>query len=177
MRKLGVVAAVLALATTALLVYAGTRPDTFRVQRSAAIQAPPEKVYANLADFQKWPAWSPWEKRDPQMKRTMSAPSAGQGATYAWQGNKDVGSGRMEIVDAQAPRKLGIKIDFVEPFEAHNAVDFTLEPRGAETHVTWAMYGPATFMTKLIGVFVSMDAMVGKDFEAGLSNLKAVAER
>jgi uncharacterized protein YndB with AHSA1/START domain len=176
-KALGIAAAALALAIAALLLYASTRADTFRVQRSASIQAPPDKVYAHLADFQRWPAWSPWEKRDPQMKRTMSTPSAGQGATYAWQGNKDVGSGRMEIVDAQAPKKLGIKIDFLAPFEAHNAVDFTLEPRGAETHVTWAMYGPATFMAKLIGVFVSMDGMVGKDFEAGLANLKAVAEK
>jgi uncharacterized protein YndB with AHSA1/START domain len=176
-KALRLIGIVLGLAIAALLVFAATRPDTFRVQRSASIQAPPDKVYGNLADFQRWPAWSPWEKRDPQMKRTMSAPSAGQGATYAWQGNQDVGSGRMEIVDAQAPKKLGIKIDFLEPFEAHNAVDFTLEPRGAETHVTWAMYGPATFMTKLMGVFFSMDAMVGKDFEAGLANLKSLSER
>lgn len=177
MKTLGIAAAVLALAVAALLLYASTRPDTFRVQRSASIRAPAEKIYPHLADFQRWPAWSPWEKRDPQMKRTMSTPSDGQGATYAWEGNKDVGSGRMEIVDAQAPRKLGIKIDFLAPFEAHNAVDFTLEPRGPETNVTWAMYGPATFMTKLIGVFVGMDSMVGRDFEAGLANLKSVAEK
>ncbi len=177
MRKLGIAAAVLALAVTALLVYAATRPDTFRVHRSASIRAAPEKIWANLADFQRWPAWSPWEKRDPQMKRTVSSPSGGQGATYAWQGNKDVGSGRMEIVEAQAPKKLGIRLDFLEPFEAHNAVDFTLEARGPETHVTWAMYGPANFMTKLMGVFVSMDSMVGRDFEAGLANLKAVSEK
>ena len=177
MKVLSIAGIALAFAVAALLVYASTRPDTFRVQRAASIQAPPEKVYAQLADFQRWPAWSPWEKRDPQMRRTMSTPSAGRGATYAWEGNSEVGSGRMEIVEAQAPRKLGIRIDFLKPFEAHNAVDFTLEPRGAQTQVTWAMYGPATFVTKLMGVFVSMDAMIGKDFEAGLANLKAVAEK
>ena len=102
---------------------------------------------------------------------------AGKGATYAWEGNNDVGSGRMEIVEAEAAKKLGIKIDFLKPFEAHNAVDFTLRPSGNATEVTWAMYGPATFMTKLIGVFMDMDAMVGRDFEAGLANLKAISEK
>ena len=177
MKALGLIAGVLVLTVAALLVYASTRPDNFRVQRSASIGAPPEKVYANLADFQRWPAWSPWEKRDPGMKRTVSTPSAGKGATYAWEGNNDVGSGRMEIVEAEPAKKLGIKIDFLKPFEAHNAVDFTLRPSGNATEVTWAMYGPATFTTKLIGVFMDMDAMVGKDFEAGLANLKAVSEK
>jgi uncharacterized protein YndB with AHSA1/START domain len=176
-KALGVIALVLALAIGGLLAYASTRPDTFRVERAATIQAPADKVYANLADFQKWPAWSPWEKRDPQMKRTMSTPSAGQGATYAWQGNKEVGSGRMQIVDAQEAKRLGIKIDFLEPFEAHNDVEFTLQPRDGGTQVTWAMHGPATLLTKVMGVFFSMDAMIGKDFEAGLADLKTVAEK
>ncbi|HWA37785.1 MAG TPA: SRPBCC family protein [Burkholderiales bacterium] len=177
MRVLGVAAGVVALAIAALLAYAATRPDDFRVQRSATIQAPPERIYANLADFQRWPAWSPWEKRDPQMKRTMSTPSSGKGATYAWQGNKEVGSGRMRIVDAQEAKRLGIKIDFLEPFEAHNDVEFTLRPKDGGTEVTWAMHGPATLITKLMGLFFSMDAMIGRDFEAGLASLKAVAEK
>ena len=177
MKALSIIGIVLALTIAALLAYAATRPDTFRVQRSTTIQAPAAKVYPNLADFRNWSAWSPWEKRDPQMKRTMSAPSAGKGATYAWEGNSEVGSGRMQILDAQEAKRLGIKIDFLKPFEAHNDVEFTLQPKDGGTEVTWAMYGPAPFITKLMGVFVSMDAMVGKDFEAGLASLKAVAEK
>jgi uncharacterized protein YndB with AHSA1/START domain len=177
MKALSIAGIVIAFAVVAVLVYAATRPDTFRVQRTATIQAPPEKIYAQLADFQRWPAWSPWEKKDPAMKRTLSAPASGKGATYAWEGNKDVGVGRMEIVEVQEPKRLGLRLDFVKPFEAHNAVDFTLQPKGGATEVTWAMYGPANFASKLIGVFMDMDAMVGKDFEAGLANLKAVAEK
>lgn len=177
MKVLSIAGIVIGFAVVAVLVYASTRPDTFRVQRTATIQAPPEKIYAQLADFQRWPAWSPWEKKDPAMKRTVSAPPSGKGATYAWEGNQDVGVGRMEIVEAQEAKRLGIRLDFVKPFEAHNAVDFTLQPKGGATEVTWAMYGPANFTSKLIGVFIDMDAMVGRDFESGLANLKAVAEK
>ena len=171
------IALVVAVVIAAVLVYAATRPDTFRVERQATINAPPEKVYAQLVDFRQWPAWSPWEKLDPAMKRTLSGPPSGKGAVYAWEGNRDVGKGRMEIVDATSPSKVVIKLDFLAPFEAHNAAEFTLVPRGDATEVRWAMQGPNTFMTKLMQVFTSMDAMVGKDFEAGLASLKAAAEK
>lgn len=154
-----------------------TKPDSFRVERKATIQAPPDKVFALINDFHQWPQWSPWEKLDPAMQRTHSGAAAGPGAVYAWQGNKEVGQGRMEIKASVPAQKVHIQLDFIEPIEAHNLTDFTLASQGAATEVTWAMYGPANFMTKLMSVFASMDSMVGKDFEQGLANLKAVAEK
>ncbi len=172
---------VIAVAIVALLAYAATRPDSFRLERQTTIKAPPEKIFANLVDFNKWVAWSPWEKLDPQMKKTYGGAATGKGANYAWESGK-VGVGRMEILEATPPigvnsSSVKIKLDFTKPFEAHNLVDFTLEPQGDSTQVTWAMYGPMAFINKLFGVFMSMDKMVGKDFEAGLADLKAVSER
>jgi uncharacterized protein YndB with AHSA1/START domain len=161
----------------AILAYAATKPDTFRVERAASIKAPPERIFAALNDFRRWDAWSPWEKKDPAMKRTFSATTAGKGAAYAWAGNKDVGQGRMEIAESAPPSKLAIKLDFTQPFEAHNVIEFNLEAKGDATNVTWAMHGPSPYIAKLMQVFVSMDSMVGKDFEAGLANLKSVAEK
>jgi hypothetical protein len=160
-----------------VLVFAATKPDTFRVQRAASIKAPPEKIFAILNDFRNWGAWSPWEKMDPAMKRAYGAATSGKGATYAWEGNKDVGQGSMEIVESIAPGKVALKLDFVKPFEAHNTVAFTLEPRGDATNVTWSMEGPVPYVAKIIHVFIDVDSMVGSDFEAGLANLKAVAEK
>ena len=160
----------------ALLIYAATQPDNFRIQRAVTIKAPPERIFAVLNDFLRWESWSPWEKKDPAMKRTFSAVTSGKGAVYAWEGNRDVGQGRMEIAESVAPSKVAIKLDFVKPFEAHNIVEFTLEPKGDSTHVTWAMQGPMPYISKLITVFVNMDSMVGKDFEAGLANLKTNTE-
>jgi len=161
----------------AVLVFAATRPDSFSVRRAASIKAPPEKIFPLINDFSRWGGWSPYEKKDPAMKRSFSGPAAGKGAVYAWQGNKDVGQGRMEIADAAAPSRVTLKLDFVKPFEAHNTVDFTLEPKGDATDVTWAMNGPMPFISKVVCLFVDMDSMVGKDFEAGLANLKAIAEK
>jgi len=154
----------------AVLAVAATRPDVFRVQRGASIQAPPERIYPLIADFERWGEWSPYEKKDPGMKRSI------QGPVYAWEGNRDVGAGRMEIVEAAAPSKLRLKLDFSRPFEAHNMVEFSLERKGDATRVTWDMQGPAPFISRVIGLFLDMDAMVGKDFEAGLARLKAIAE-
>ena len=172
-KKIAIAVAVL---LGALLIYAATQPDTFRIQRAATIKAPPERIFAVLNDFLRWESWSPWEKKDPAMKRTFSAVTSGKGAVYAWEGNRDVGQGRMEIAESVAPSKVAIKLDFVKPFEAHNIVEFTLEPKGDSTHVTWAMQGPMPYISKLITVFVNMDSMVGKDFEAGLANLKTNTE-
>jgi uncharacterized protein YndB with AHSA1/START domain len=173
LKTIGIVVVVLIVA---LLAYAATKPDTFRVQRAASIKAPPEKIFAVLNDFQRWDTWSPWEKKDPAMKRTFSAVTSGKGAQYAWEGNRDVGQGSMEIAESAAPSRVAIKLDFVKPFEAHNTVEFTLEPKGDSTNVTWAMHGPMPYISKLITVFFNMDSMVGKDFETGLANLKAIAE-
>jgi len=170
---IGVVAVV---AIAAILIYAATRPDTFRVERRASIKAPPEAIFPLISDFGAWPRWSPWEKMDPEMRRSRSGPAAGKGSVYAWEGNSKVGQGRMEILDAPAPSRVIIKLDFLRPFEAHNVAEFALAPQGDSTLVTWAMHGPNLFIGKVMGLFCNMDKMIGKDFEAGLANLKALAE-
>lgn len=174
LKKIAIIVVVL---IAAILIFAATRPDDFHVQRAASIKAPPEKVFALINDFNRWGAWSPWEKKDPAMKRTFGAATSGKGAKYAWEGNKDVGKGSMEIAESSPSSKVTIKLDFIEPFEGHNIVDFTLEPKGDSTNVTWSMHGPMPFISKVISVFCNMDSMIGKDFEAGLSNLKAAAEK
>jgi len=163
---------VLLVAIVALLGYAWTRPDTYTVTRSAVVPAPPERVFALIDDFHHWAEWSPWQKLDPAMRATYSGPASGVGAVYAWEGNKQVGKGRMEITESMPPRKVGIKLDFIEPFASNNTTDLTLAAEGTGTRVTWTMTGNHNFMSKLMSVFVSMDAMIGKDFERGLDNLK-----
>ena len=171
------IAVIVAVLIAGVLIFATTKPDTFSVQRSATIKAPPDKIFAVLNDFHRWTEWSPWEKLDPAMKRTLGGPASGKGATYAWEGNNKAGAGRMEIVESAPARKVGIQLDFIKPFEGHNIAEFTLTPQGDATQVNWQMHGPAPFITKLMQVFVSMDSMIGKDFEEGLANLKKVAER
>ena len=160
-----------------LLGFAATKPDTFRVQREISIKAPPEKVFAVINDFHNWGSWSPWEKLDPTMKKTHSGPENGQGSVYEWEGNNDVGKGRMEITETSPAAKIMMKLDFLKPFEAHNFAEFTLEAKGDSTNLTWATYGPNPYFFKLISVFCSMDSMMGKDFETGLSNLKNIVEK
>jgi carbon monoxide dehydrogenase subunit G len=147
------------------------------VQRSTSIKAPPGKIFPFINDFQNWAAWSPYEKLDPQMKRSRSGAASGKGSVYEWEGNSKVGKGRMEIADMSAPSLVRINLDFVRPFEAHNIAEFTLDPKGESTNVTWAMHGPAPYVSKLMGLFFSMDRMIGKDFETGLANLKSLAEK
>lgn len=167
----------LILVAVILLGLALTQPDSFTVQRSASIKAPPAKVMAYLNDFHQWPAWSPWEKKDPNMQRTFTGAASGKGAVYAWSGNRDVGQGRMEIIDSQMPSSLAIKLDFIKPFASSNQTEFMLQPDGEGTLITWTMQGKSLFATKLMGVFTSMDKLVGKDFEKGLAQLKEVAEK
>lgn len=168
---------VVVTAVVVMLSLAATRPHRFRVQRAIDIQAPAPKVYALLQDFHEWQRWSPWEKLDPALQRKHSGATSGPGAVYAWHGNNKVGQGRMEIRQATAPTQLSIQLDFLKPFEAHNTADFVLEQRGDSTHVLWAIHGPQPFIAKLMGLFFDMDRMVGKDFETGLANLKAIAEQ
>ena len=160
-----------------ILVAAAMRPNDFAVQRSAAIRAAPEAIYPFLADFRRWPEWSPWEKLDPAMQRTLSGAPIGSGAVYAWEGSSKVGAGRMEIRDAAPPSKVVIQLDFLRPFKSRNVTEFALVPRGETTDVQWTMRGAANFVMKLMGVFTDTDKMIGRDFEAGLANLKAAAEK
>ena len=167
----------IAVVILGLLGYASIQPDTFTVERSTTIQAPPDRIYPYLADFHQWSVWSPWEKLDPAMKRTFSGAASGKGAVYAWEGDKAVGSGRMEIRSARPASSVDLQLDFLAPFEAHNTASFTIVPQNSATAVTWTMQGPMPFVSKVMSVFVSMDQMIGKDFEAGLANLKAAAEQ
>jgi uncharacterized protein YndB with AHSA1/START domain len=181
------IALIVVVALVALLAFAATRPDTFRVERQTTIQAPPDKIFAYLQDFHKWSEWSPWEKLDPAMKRSFSGTASGKGAVYAWDGNSKAGAGRMEILDAPQPTKLVIQLDFIKPFEGHNTAEFTLQPQAGTsggtsqatqaTQVNWVMHGPAPFVSKLMGVFFSMDKLIGSDFETGLANLKQISEK
>ena len=174
---IAIIAAVLAIAIVIILILASTKPATFSVRRSAVVQAPAEVIFPLINNFHQWARWSPWEKRDPAMKRDYSGAESGKGAVYAWDGNKNVGSGRMEILEASAPSKVVIKLDFFKPFEAHNTAEFTMLPQGGATNVVWVMHGPAPFMSKVMQVFMSFDKMIGKDFETGLARIKSVSEK
>jgi hypothetical protein len=159
-----------------ILLLAAMKPNSFRVERSAVINAPADRVFPKLNDFHEWQAWSPWEKIDPALERTYNGAPSGKGAGYAWKGNKQVGKGRMDILESTSPSSLVIDLQFMEPFAARNKTVFTLTPQGASTDVNWAMTGALPFQMKVMNVFMSMDKMIGKDFEAGLANLKGVCE-
>jgi uncharacterized protein YndB with AHSA1/START domain len=173
---IAIIAIVLAIAIAIVLILAAGKPDKFSVQRGTIMKTPPEKVFFLINDFHQWGTWSPWENKDPAMKRSFSGAERGTGAVYAWEGNKNVGSGRMEILDASTPSKIVIKLDFFKPFEGHNTAEFTMLPQGDATSVNWVMHGPAPFMSKVMQVFMNIDKMIGKDFEAGLANLKRLTE-
>lgn len=172
---LGLVA-IIVVAVVVVLILAMQQPDEFRIQRTATINAPAEKITPHITDFQQWGAWSPWEHLDPAMQRTFSGAPTGKGSIYEWNGNGDVGQGRMEILDA-APDKVSIKLDFHAPMEASNIAEFALLPKGDATDVTWSMYGPMPFISKVMCVFFDMDKMIGPDFEKGLAALKTVSEQ
>lgn len=179
MKKILLTAAiVLAVLIGGILLYATTQPDSFRVERKAQIHAAPGKIFAILNDFHQWDNWSPWSKLDPDMKKTFSGSETGVGSVYEWEGNNQVGQGRMEIVESAAPSKIALKLDFLKPMEGHSITEFTLSsPDSQSTEVTWAMHGPNNYLSKIMCTFVSMDKMIGKDFEAGFANLKALAEK
>lgn len=171
-----IVTAITALAA-AFLIYAATRPNSFRIQRSLVIKAPPDRIFSLINNFREWEAWSPWEKVDPAIQRTYSGTPAGTGSIYEWSGNKEVGKGRMEITGSTPPTKVVIKIDFIVPMEAHNTIEFTLEPQGDTTTVTQAMYGPNSYLSKVMGIIFNMDHMIGGKFDEGLTNIKSIAEK
>jgi uncharacterized protein YndB with AHSA1/START domain len=177
LKLLGYLVLLAVLMVGGVLAYASTRPDDFAVTRSAIVAAPPETIFPLIADFRQWPAWSPWEKRDPAMKRELSGAESGVGAVYAWSGNSDVGSGRMEITGADAPSKVTIQLDFTTPIETRNLTEFTLVPTADGTEVTWTMSGRQPLLAKVFDLLMDMDAMVGADFESGLANLKAASEK
>jgi uncharacterized protein YndB with AHSA1/START domain len=176
-KTLVVIAAVLVVVVAAVLIYAATRPDSFRIERSASIKAPPEKIFALINDLHQWASWSPWEKIDPALKRAYSGAESGKGAAYEWEGNNKVGSGSMEILESVPSSRITIKLDFIKPFEGHNTAEFKIERAGDSTTVTWAMFGPSPYLSKVMGLVFGMDKMIGGQFETGLANLKAITEK
>lgn len=176
MSVLQIVFSLLGTIVFVVLVLASMKPNEFRIARSISINAPAEAVFAQLADFHLWNNWSPWDKMDPSMNRTYEGAASGEGAVYAWNGNKKVGSGRMEITEAVAPHRVSIQLDFITPFEAHNKTEFNVEASNGVTNVTWAMTGKNNFMSKIMNVVMNMDKLVGADFERGLTALKGIAE-
>lgn len=166
----------LAIALAAFLVFVATRPAHFRVERTAHIAAPPNSVFANVNDLHKWPAWSPWQDLDPNMKQTYEGPEEGVGASQSWRGNSKAGQGRMTILQSRPPDEIRLRVEFVKPFTATNESIFTFQPEGGQTTVTWAMEGENSFFFKLFGTIVNTDKMLGRDFEKGLARLKTLTE-
>lgn len=162
---------IVAIVAIAGAVYIGTRPESFRIERSAQINAPPAAVFALVSDFHQWAAWSPYEKLDPNMKKTFEGPATGPGAVYAWEGNSKAGAGRMTVLESKPGELILVNLEFTKPFAAKNLATFTFTPSGAGTRVTWSMEGKNTLMSKALSPF--MDGMVGGDFEKGLANLDA----
>lgn len=176
-KTIAIIAAVaIVVFIVAVLVLASGKPETFRVQRQATVQAPPEKIFPLINDYKQWAAWSPWEKKDPAMKRSFSGPAAGKGAAYAWE-SKEVGVGDMLITESQPSSLVRIDLNFSKPFEAHNKVVFSIQPQAGGSVVSWEMAGPAPLISRVMQVFFNIDKMVGKDFEDGLAAMKAAAEK
>lgn len=171
-----IIAGVIVVLLAAWLAYAATRPDTFRFERTVVIEAPASEIFARINDFHAWRDWSPWEGLDPALKREYSGADFGKGAAYAWKGNGNVGTGRMEITEAIADSRIAIALHFKKPFEAQQFAEFTLEPEGDATRVTWSMHGPTVFAWKLLGLFMDFDKMIGGMLETGLGNLKSLIE-
>jgi hypothetical protein len=172
------------IAALALVVVAGgfaafvaRRPSAFRLARSRTMPASPDAVFAQINDFHRWPAWSPWEKLDPSMHREISGPASGPGATYYWKGNQKAGEGRMTITDSVPGRNVTIRLEFMKPWKAVNTTRFDLQPSGDGTAVTWEMTGHNNFMAKAFTLFMDMEKMVGPDFERGLAGLEAASTR
>jgi uncharacterized protein YndB with AHSA1/START domain len=153
------------------------QPPTFHIERSIQIAAPPQAVFAQVNDFHKWRAWSPWEGKDPNLKRGYWEAPLGLGAVYTWKGNREVGEGRMTIEKSVRPREISIRLEFIAPFTATNMATFTFVPEGSGTKVTWAMDGKNTTLTKIAHLVMNMDKMLGADFERGLRAMKQAAEQ
>lgn len=150
--------------------------DTYTVQRTTTVAAPPTAVFERIVDLHRWETWSPWEDLDPDLHKTYGGPDAGVGATYAWKGNRKAGEGKMEIIDVEPDQHVTLSLSFVKPFKSESTTTLRLIPSGAGTEVQWHLEGPNTLMTKIVGIFKSMDKMVGPDFEKGLRQLKADTE-
>ncbi|ODU02612.1 MAG: polyketide cyclase [Planctomycetes bacterium SCN 63-9] len=152
------------------------RPNTFRVERSTSIDAPPSAVFGQVNEFRKWQTWSPWEKLDPAMKKSFEGPASGVGSIYAWDGNDQAGAGKLTILESRPDELVRIKLEFTRPMEDVCTTEFAFKPEGKQTRVTWVMSGEHTFLSKAVCMFMNMDKMIGGDFEEGLARMKKIAE-
>lgn len=177
LKTLAIVGLVLLLAVGGLVAYASTKPDVFRFERSVTIAAAPDKIHPLINDMHRFNTWNPFNKKDPAMKTRYHGPAAGPGAAYDFDGNGDVGKGSIRIVEPSAPGNVSMQLDMLEPMKANNRIDFRLQPEGAGTRVTWSMHGPTPLLAKVLHTLIDMDKMMGKEFDAGLADLKALAER
>jgi uncharacterized protein YndB with AHSA1/START domain len=169
------VAAVLVLGFVAAV---AMKPNEFRVSRSATMAAPAERVFAQVNDFHKWDAWSPWAKLDPNAKNSFSGPDAGERATFGWSGNEQVGEGKMTITESKPNELIRLKLIFTKPMEDSSDTEFTFKPEGTGTKVTWTMSGVyKDFMSKAICMCMNMDKMMGEKFDEGLASMKAIVEK
>jgi hypothetical protein len=159
-----------------LVIYISTRPTDFRVERSAQVDAPAGVIHAIINDLSQWQRWSPYDKRDPNMKKTLEGPPTGPGASYTWNGNNQVGEGRMTITESKPGELVAMRLQFSRPFKCDNKVMFTMVPSGTGTRVSWIMEGKNNFMSKAFGLLMNVDKMVGTDFEQGLKNLDGIAQ-
>jgi hypothetical protein len=166
----------LAVLVAVVVAVVALQPSDFRIVRSARMSAPAADVFAQVNDFHHWDAWSPWAKLDPAMKQTYDGAPAGTGAIYSWVGNSKVGEGRMTVVESKPNDLIRIKLEFFKPFKATNSAEFTFHPEGNETVATWSMSGRNNFMFKAFGLFMSMDNILGREFEKGLAQMKSVVE-
>ena len=164
----------IALVVVLFLIFVASRPSEFKVARSASISGPPEVVFAHVNDLHKWEEWSPWAKMDPNAKTTYEGPAAGVGAAFAWVGNAKVGQGSMTIIESRRPELVRFRLDFLKPFKGTNTAEFTFKAEGDKTLVTWSMEGKSNFVTKLFGLFMNCDKMIGCQFEKGLADMDAV---
>ncbi len=160
-----------------VLIAAALQPATFQIERRTSIRASDNQVFALINDFHQWANWSPWEKMDPKMTKTFTGAPAGQGSVYAWKGNDKVGEGRMTLVESRPNTYIKIKLEFFKPWTATNTAEFKLKPSGDDVSLSWSMTGQHNFVGKLFSLFMSMDKMVGKDFEKGLAGIKGLAEK
>ncbi len=175
-RVLGIAGLVVFAAIGGVLIAASMQPDEFRVTRSITVAAPPAIVFPHYNDFHLWKAWSPWEKRDPQAKGTFEGPESGVGSSFAWDGNADVGAGKMTILESRPDQLVKLNLQFLRPFTGENTVEISFAPKDEGTEIVWTMYGPNQLIGKVMSLFMDCDAMVGGDFEAGLSNVKMIVE-
>jgi hypothetical protein len=176
LKIIGIIAGLIAIVVIGVLAYAATLPDAFRVERSISITAPPEKIFPLINELKTMNEWNPFAKQDPSIKITYSGPASGKGAAHAWTSER-AGEGRLEITDSVSPSQVNMRLDMIKPMEGHNAIVFALQPQSGGTNVRWAMSGEYNFITKVVALLFNMDRMIGGEFEKGLSDLKAMAEK